>query len=88
MWLFPLGAPLPSYPAKLRETAIHGTVHIKFLVEQDGTVSNPQILGAPPAPLAAVSINALLKWRFAPILIEGKPAKIQLIQAFNYQIDG
>jgi TonB family protein len=83
-----LHAPLPGYPEHLRAANIYGTVRITFLVEKDGTVSNPQILGSPPAPLAAISVNALLTWRFAPIFIEGKPAQIQLTQPFTFQLGG
>lgn len=79
-------APLPDYPDFLRAEKIHGTVHIRFMVEEDGTVSNPQVLGAPPAPLAAISINALLNWRFLPIFIAGKPSRVQLIQPFIYML--
>src|SRR5262245_80217 len=50
---------LPPYPDALREAGIEGIVRVYFTIEADGSVSNPGIIGSPPAPLAALTLNSM-----------------------------
>ena len=79
-------APLPGYPEDLRAEGIRGTVRLRFVVEEDGTVGAVEVLGDPPAGLAEVSINALRAWRFVPMSVKGRPVRVRLIQTFVYRI--
>ena len=45
------------------------------------------ILGSPPAVLAAITVDTVLRWRFAPITRGGQPASVQAQQEFVYAIE-
>ncbi len=80
-------ASLPNYPDSFRKANIEGKVKIIFVVESDGTVSNPLIVGSPPAPLAAISLNAILHWKFKPPIRNGQPVKLRLGQVFDFILE-
>ena len=82
-----LYAPLPPYPRSVRAAQQTGTIKVRFTIEPDGTVKDPAIVGAPPAVLAAITVNTVLRWRFAPITRGGQPASLQVQQAFVYRIE-
>lgn len=81
-----LASPLPDYPQSLRDANITGTVRIRFLIEEDGKVSNPTVLGSLPAALAAISLNAVMRWRFEPPIRNGAPTKARAEQEFNFTV--
>lgn len=85
----PLGvvaAPLPVYPMEFQKAQIVGTVRLRFDVEADGTVSNVEVVGSPPAPLAAISVNTLLQWKFTAPKRDGKAVKLRLEHEIKFSV--
>ena len=83
----PLSKYAPVYPNKARRLGISGKVVIKFVVEADGRVSKPRILNANPEGLFEQSaLEAILRWRFKPGFLRGKPVATWVILPFQFQL--
>jgi TonB family protein len=85
--LKPISAPFPEYPSNLRRDEIVGKVRVRFVVESNGTVSSPVVLGSPPAELVALSLHSIMQWRFEPPLRGGKPGRVAAEQVFVFELD-
>jgi TonB family protein len=85
--LKPISTPFPEYPSSLRNDGIVGKVRVRFIVESDGTVSNPVVLGSAPAELVAITLHSITQWRFEPPLRGGKPERVAVEQAFVFELD-
>ena len=85
--LKPISAPFPEYPSSLRNDGVVGKVRVRFTVESNGTVSNPVVLGSPPAELVAITLHSIMQWRFEPPLRGGKPGRVAVEQAFVFELD-
>ena len=85
-----INAPLPSYPEMLRRgsNAIAGTVRVTFLVNADGTVSDVALVGQPNSLLAALCLDAMLRWKFGPISRNGVPISQRLGFEFVFKLEG
>jgi TonB family protein len=85
--LKPISAPFPDYPSSLRNDGIVGKVRVRFIIEANGTVSNPVVVGSPPAELAAITLDSIKRWRFEPPLHGGKPGRAVAEQSFVFEVD-
>ena len=81
-----LAAPIPEYPQRLLDAGVQGVVRIYFFIEPDGTVSSPTIIGSPPSALAAFASQAIVRWRFEPILQNGQAIRVRAEQTFIFKI--
>ncbi len=64
----------PQYPRKAAMRGIEGYVRVKFDVNTAGGVENLQILEArPPRIFDQATKRAVLKWKYQPKLVDGKP---------------
>jgi TonB family protein len=82
-----LSSQFPDYPPSWRNAGIVGTVVVSFFVEPDGSVSNPAIQGAPPSQLAAVTLNSIMQWKFAPATKAGVPVRVRAQQQFVFKTE-
>lgn len=78
---------LPKYPRDMLEAGIEGKVYIEFIVNKKGRVENPQIIWSSYKKFNEPSLKALKKWRFEPILKNGKTVTAHLKHAFVYSLD-
>lgn len=82
-----LSSHFPEYPRKLRAAGIEGRVVVRFIVEPDGSVSDPAVQGSPPPELAALTLDAIRKWKFAPATKNGRPIRARIQQPFLFQME-
>ena len=82
-----LSSKFPSYSQEWINANITGRVSVQFDIEIDGTVSNPTVIGSPPPELAAVTLHAIMQWKFAPAMKGGKPVRAKALQTFNFQTE-
>jgi TonB family protein len=82
-----LYSPFPEYPPGLRNDNFVGLIRLRFFVEADGTVSNPSIVGSPPAALAAISLHAIMRWKFEPPTRGGAPIRVPVVQEFVFRLE-
>lgn len=77
-----------NYPDIARENRTSGTVHISFVVERDGSISNIVILNNPKVgdgcEEEAIRVIKSAKW--IPGKNNGEPARVQLTLPVRYQI--
>jgi TonB family protein len=78
---------LPSYPQELVNANIAGRVSVQFYIEPDGTVSNATVLGSPPSELEAITLQAMMQWRFSPAMKDGKPIRMKAVQTFRFKAE-
>ena len=64
----------PTFPASARERALSGWVDVQFMVMTDGSVSDISVEGADPAgQFEQSATEAVRKWKYRPVLRDGKP---------------
>ena len=71
--------PLPPWPAEMPNRQI--SVDVKFLIAADGSVRRAELLT--PTRFKAwdkEAVDELLKWRFAPATVDGKPIMLWIKQ--------
>lgn len=82
-----ISAPFPDYPAGTRTSSNTGSVQVRFFIGQDGSVSDPTIVGSPPPLLAALTLHAIMRWRFEPPMSKGRPTGIGAQQIFVFKLE-
>jgi TonB family protein len=78
---------LPSYPQKLVNADVAGTVLIRFIVDETGKVMNPVVIGSAVGDLADLSIDSVKGWLFKPIRQNGKPVRLNLTYEFIFRTE-
>ena len=67
----------PEYPSSALSKGIEGYVVFRFTVTETGTVADPEVLSSePPGVFDRAARRAILKWKFQPRIIEGKPTRV------------
>ena len=61
------------YPEEARKAGIEGKVILRALIEKDGTPTNIQVIYSDNSLLDSAAIKAILKTKFAPGTVNGKP---------------
>lgn len=70
----PLFQPMPSYPASARPLRLSGTVVLEILVDHTGQVAEVRVIESSPS-FDDAAVEAVEKWRFQPIIVNGKPIR-------------
>lgn len=64
----------PVYPRAARDAGTSGWVDLEFIVRPDGTISNARVVNSAPAEIFdRAALDAIAKWRFEPVVRDGKP---------------
>lgn len=71
------------YPAAAREKKIEGEVVAAILVSETGDVESTKVLKGDPI-LAAAADESMEKWKFRPVLKDGKPVAVIARASFNF----
>lgn len=76
----------PDYPTGARRFKNEGALMVDVHVLVDGTVAEPRIVNALPAPLAYAALDALRHWRFTPGKRDGKPVATNFCITVNFDL--
>jgi TonB family protein len=68
----------PAYSPEVRSQGIEGTVVLKTMVSESGTVEGVSLVAGNPA-MAEPAISAVKQWRYKPYLRDGKAKPFQTI---------
>ena len=78
-------APLPAYPPEAIEAKIEGDVEVEFILNEVGTTTDVKALRSPHHSLSEAAINAVRQWRFCPVILNGSPTKVRMIQPLKFK---
>jgi len=79
----------PLYPYRARRLNITGKVDVKFLVDEEGYVSNINIIKSTPAGIFDESVlRALPSWRFSPGKVRGHAVSTWVVTIIEFKLKG
>lgn len=77
----------PDYPTNEQLMGVTGEVKLSFTIDKDGRPSNPTVISSKPRGVFdAVSLQALLRSRFAPKCVNGKPVPMRSTWTYHYEL--
>ena len=74
----------PTYPEVAAIAHITGIVILEAVVDTEGCVESVKILRSRHALLDKASQEALLQWRYSPLVLNGIPTSFVLTVTFNF----
>jgi protein TonB len=86
--LMPLVRIAPQYPRRAAMDGIEGWVKLEFTIAETGAVTDAKVIEAKPRRVFnRAAIRAILKWRFKPKVVNGKPVSRQATQMIEFKLD-
>jgi protein TonB len=77
----------PMYPYKAKRMEIEGYVRVKFLVDEEGTVSRVSVLEASPKGVFEDSVlQTLPTWKFSPGKVIGEPVSSWVVTTIRFEL--
>lgn len=86
--IVPIVTIAPNYPQNAVDNKIEGKVTIEFTVTKEGTVTDPKVISSIPSDgiFDQEALRAILKYKFAPRTINGKPVEAIAIQTIEFKV--
>lgn len=85
--LIPLVRIEPQYPREAARGKIEGYVKVEFTVLEDGSVTDVDVLESdPPRVFDREAVRAILKWKFKPRIVDGRPVKRRATQTLQFTL--
>lgn len=79
----------PQYPRQALLDGTEGWVRFEFTITEDGSVDNPQVIDSEPNRIFnREATRAILRWKFKPRVIDGKPVRRQAQQTIEFKMGG
>ncbi len=79
----------PQYPRQALLDGIEGYVRFEFTITEDGSVANPKVIDAEPNRIFnREATRAILRWKFKPRVVDGKPVRRQAQQTIEFKMGG
>ena len=77
----------PDYPAAARSANVQGVVRFTATIAKDGTLQNVQAVSG-PAVLIPAATQAVKKWIYQPMLLDGNPVEVVTQIEVNFSLRG
>lgn len=78
----------PQYPRQALLEGIEGWVRLEFVINPDGTVADPSVTEAePPRIFNTSAMRAILRWKFKPRIVDGKPVSRRGAQVIEFKLE-
>ena len=79
----------PLYPYRARRLNINGKVDVKFLVNEQGFVSDIKILrSTPPGVFDKSVLTSLSLWKFSPGKVDGRSVSTWVVTTIEFKLEG
>ncbi|MEO7652253.1 MAG: TonB family protein [Bryobacteraceae bacterium] len=75
-----------DYPAEAKRDRVSGLVELRLTIGEDGTVQSAKLLSGHPLLVAGLT-EAISKWVYQPIRVDGKPMPMTTDVAIQFQLD-
>lgn len=76
----------PNYPAMALQAGVQGVVIIEASISETGDVVGTRVLRSIPL-LDRAAIDAVMQWRFTPVLLNGVPVPVAMTVTVNFQLN-
>ena len=81
-----LDAPQPRYTEIARRAGVQGTVIVEAVINEQGRVTDVQVLKTLPMGLDQAAVDAVRSWRFKPATLAGKAVKVFYTLTVNFTL--
>lgn len=79
----------PLYPPRARRAGIEGAVTVEFTITPDGSIKDPEIVGAdPPQVFDRAVLRAIRRWRFNPRRVDGRAVEWRARKQITFRLGG
>jgi protein TonB len=86
--IIPLQRIPPQYPRDAARNGITGWVQLEVLVNPDGSVRSAKVIDAKPKGLfEAAAVQAVLRWKFKPKVVNGQPIEQKGAQKIEFNLN-
>jgi protein TonB len=86
--IIPLQRIPPQYPRDAARNGITGWVQLEVLVNADGTVRSARVIQSNPRGLfEAAAVQAVLRWKFKPKVVNGQPVAQKGAQRIEFNLN-
>lgn len=82
----PIERPAPAYPDSARRAGLEGTVLVRALISEIGTVDTV-VVESGPSIFRASAMAAVRRWRFQPPTYDGKAIRVWIAIPMRFQLD-
>lgn len=85
--IIPLVRIAPQYPRKAAMAGTEGWVEVGFIITETGLVRDPHVIRSEPRRIFdRAAMRAILKWKFKPKLVDGKPVERKATQIITFKL--
>ncbi len=77
----------PTYPRTARTNGIPGWVELEFTVTEQGDVRDARVRNSSASIFEGVAISAINRWRFEPVIDDGRPVPVRSVLRFTFKGD-
>ena len=78
-------SPAPAYPAAASAARVEGQVTVQAVVNPEGKVVSARALSGPPL-LRDAATEAVQRWRYSPLLDNGKPISVTTVAILDFKV--
>ena len=78
-------SPAPSYPAAASAAHVEGQVTVQAVVNPEGKVVSARAVSGPPV-LRDAATEAVQRWRYSPLLDNGKPIAVNTVAILDFKV--
>jgi len=79
--------PAPTYPEIARRAGVEGTVWVKIWVDKEGNPKKAQILKSDAELFNQPAIEAAMKWKFTPAIMNNGPVAVWVSIPFRFKLN-
>jgi periplasmic protein TonB len=78
----------PVYPMRAKHRGIEGWVRVRFVINEDGSVSRVTVVESDPPDIFDQSVMRCVNgWRFQPATVEGMPVKTRAETTVRFKLE-
>ncbi len=78
---------MPAYPEAARKERIEGVVIVQVVIDEEGRISDAEVLKGLSHGLSESAVESVKNWRFEPALLDGEPVAVRYNLTINFRLD-
>jgi periplasmic protein TonB len=82
----PISRPQPLYPDIARKAHVTGVAIVEAIIDKQGNVTDARVLRGLPMGLSEAATNAILRWKYRPATLNGRPVVVYLTVTVNFTL--